>query len=174
MTKTAHAVQMVAITFDDGSVGIMSFLLDPNLPSHAALPGWDRDAGRRKATDRAIQHEIDRSAWGERTPVSWRRMDVAEVPTDRTFRNAWHDPDGKRIAVHMGRARELHRAHLRELRAPLLAELDVAYQRADEAGDTAAKATIAERKRALRDITAHPDIEKAKTPDELNAVTISA
>ena len=44
------------------------------------------------------------------------------------------------------------------------------YQRADEAGDTGAKADIAKRKQALRDVTADPAIEAARTPDELRAV----
>lgn len=165
-----HTVQHIAITMDDGSVAIMQFLLDPNLPIHAVLPGYDPETGLREATDEAIQHEIDRSSWGERTPVSWRRMEQSEYPTDRTFRNAWHDPDGKgSIAVHMPKAREIHRQRLRELRAPILEKLDVAYHKADETSDALVKTKIAAKKQQLRDVTKHPSIDAASTPDELKA-----
>ena len=160
----------MAVTFDDDSVGIMQFILDPRLPGHAELPGWDKATGRREATDEAIEHEVTRSAWGERTPVNWRRILFEDIPTDRG-RSA---PRGAMSATGSTStcptARELHRARLRELRAPLLAELDVAYQRADEVGDAAAKQKIAARKRALRDVTAHPDIDTAATPEQLMAV----
>ena len=38
------------------------------------------------------------------------------------------------------------------------------------AGDTVAKAAVAAQKRVLRDVTADPRIDAAKTPDELRAV----
>lgn len=90
------------------------------------------------------------------------------IPADRTFRDAWTDAGS--VVVDMPKARELHKDTLRRLRAPLLAALDVDYQRADELNDTAAKQDIAARKQALRDVTADPAIEAAKTPEELKAV----
>lgn len=165
---STHRVQLVAITFDDGSVGIMQFVLDPRLPDGLALPGWDPEAGQREASDEAIQHEIDKGSWAPRSPVSWRRIEAADVPQDRTYRNAWKD-EGHTIGHDMAKAREIHRAHIRRLREPMLAALDVAYQRADEAGDKAAKKRAAERKQLLRDATQHPVIEQAKTVHELKA-----
>lgn len=94
-----------------------------------------------------------------------RIADDTEVPADRTFRNAW-TPD---LTVDMAKARELHKDTLRGLRSPQLAALDVEYQRADEAGDKTAKRDIAARKQALRDVTKHPAISAATTPDELKA-----
>jgi hypothetical protein len=168
-----HKVQHIAITMDDGSVAVMQFVLDPRLPAGARLPGLDEAAGTREASDEAIQHEIDRSAFTPRTPVSWRRMDRSEYPEDRTFRDAWHDPDGKgQLAVHMPKAREIHRDRLRELRTPMLERLDIAYMYADEQGDTKAKVAIAAVKQKLRDITQHPAIEAASTPGELKAATL--
>jgi hypothetical protein len=43
------------------------------------------------------------------------------------------------------------------------------HRRADEMGDAVAKADVAVRKQALRDVTAHSVIGAAKTPDELRA-----
>lgn len=90
----------------------------------------------------------------------------ADFPPDRTFRNAWED-DGAAVKVNMPKARDIHRDKLRQLRAPKLAAEDTAFMRALEANDTAEAARIAQRKQALRDITADPRINAAKTPDEL-------
>ena len=55
---------------------------------------------------------------------------------------------------------------------PKLAALDVEYQRADEDNDNQKKQQIRARKQALRDITIHPGIEAAQTPDDLLAVVL--
>lgn len=95
-------------------------------------------------------------------------VEASAIPTDRTFRNAWEDNGG--VKVNMNRARELHKAKLREIRAPKLLALDVEYMRADESGDAAKKAGISAKKQALRDVTADPEIEAAQTPEELKVV----
>jgi hypothetical protein len=95
-----------------------------------------------------------------------RIIDKSEVPSDRTFRNAWKAD----LTVDMPKAREIHRERLRRMRAPLLAALDVEYDKADERGDLLAKQEIAAKKQALRDVTADPAIEAARTPAELKAV----
>ena len=93
-------------------------------------------------------------------------VDRDSIPDDRHFRDAWEHQSGE-ISTNMDKARVIHKGHLRERRAPLLAALDLEYLRADEAGDAAKKADIAARKQALRDITKHPDIAAASTPEEL-------
>ncbi len=80
----------------------------------------------------------------------------------REFREAWEIG-----GVNMPKAREMKRHSFRRKRAPLLEALDIAYQLADERGDTAEKQRIAAEKQALRDVPAHPGIEAAKTPKEL-------
>jgi len=97
------------------------------------------------------------------------------IPSDRTYRNAW-EPDhaNGRVIHNMSKCREIHREHLRRARTPLMAALDVEYQRADEdtnsARKTAEKARIAAQKQALRDVTADPAIDAASTPEELKQV----
>lgn len=59
---------------------------------------------------------------------------------------------------------------MRAARAPKLAALDIAYQRADEAGDDAEKARITALKQALRDVTSDPAIEAATTTEILKSV----
>ena len=94
-----------------------------------------------------------------------RIVDVADLPKDRTFRNAWRAD----LTVDMPKAREIHRDRLRAMRAPLLQALDVEYQKADERGDPTEKQRIAAKKQGLRDATADPTIEAARTPEELKA-----
>lgn len=103
--------------------------------------------------------------------VSWRivpHADVLTLAADRSFRDALAD-SGTALHHDMTKARALHRQRMRQHRAHKLTVLDVAYQQADEAGDSGAKQAIAARKQALRDLTAHPAIEQAQTVAELKA-----
>ena len=96
-----------------------------------------------------------------------------DLPSGREFREAWVVAGKKKraaVKVDMPRAREVWRDKIREVRAPLLADLDVDYQRADELGDARAKATVAQQKQALRDATGDPAIEAAKTPEVLKTI----
>lgn len=124
----------------------------------------------------SILHLLSPNAVADEEVAKWRTtnpgylahrpIDGSAIPADRTFRNAWkHD-----LTVDMPKARDLWRDRMRVVRASKLAELDVAYQRADEAGDNAAKASITQRKQALRDVTNDPAIEAATTPEQLKAV----
>ena len=97
-------------------------------------------------------------------PDDWIRVadtDPADLPADRTFRNAWTH-DGK-ISVDMTKAQEVVREHLRAAREPKLAALDVEFLRAAETQDAAKLNAITAKKQALRDITADPSITNAKT-----------
>lgn len=148
---------LVAITRTDGGVSIMRIVeakLEHNGLSAVELA--DIEISKWSAVDRAEVVRI---------------YDIreADVPADRTYRNAWTH-DGKSITHDMVKARNLHREILRRNRAPKLAALDIEYQRADENGDTARKRTIALQKQALRDVTNDPRIDLATTLDELKAI----
>jgi hypothetical protein len=75
------------------------------------------------------------------------------------------------IIVNVNKAKEITKDRLRVERAPLLAGLDVAYQRADESGDAEKKAEVVAEKQRLRDITQLAD--QAQTLDELKALKVS-
>lgn len=81
--------------------------------------------------------------------VPYRIVNGDEVPSDRTFRNAWYDENG--IKVDMQKAVEITKDRLRAERAPLLAIQDTLFQRAQETG-AATVAIVAEKVR-LRDVT---------------------
>ena len=71
------------------------------------------------------------------------------------------------IQINMAKAKELHKGNIREARTPLLAALDVEFQRALESGvDTS---SIVAKKQALRDAPAAAGISTATTTDELVA-----
>lgn len=142
--------EVVAITFADGSLGVMQFFGAPD----------------------AIQAEIDRSAYPS-PPVSWRRITDAEyraMGQHRDFRAAWKDDGG--LTVDMAKARDVTRNRLRKERGPMLDELDVDFLRAVEGGEADKQRAIAAEKVRLRDITRHPAIEAAKSLDDLRKVSI--
>jgi len=123
-----------------------------------------------------VDSELAKWSFDQRNAVvSWRKIPPAGIPADRTFRDAWCDATpAAQVDIDMVRAREIHRNHLRALRAPKMAALDIDYQRADETGDVARKRDVAQRKQAMRDATDDPAIEAAQTPEELKAVIPAA
>ena len=95
--------------------------------------------------------------------VSYRIVNDDEVPSDRTFRNAWSDNNG--IKVDMPKAKDMTKARLRAERIPLFEAQDVAFQRALEAG-TSTALIIAEKNR-LRDLPKM--VDAMSTLDELKS-----
>ena len=73
------------------------------------------------------------------------------------------------FGIDMAKAREIHKTNIRNARTPKLAELDIEYQRADEANDSSKKSEIAAKKQALRDAPADSGIAAASDADALKA-----
>ena len=71
------------------------------------------------------------------------------------------------FGINMAKAREIHKAKIREARTPKLSELDIEFQKAQETG--ADTSSIVSKKQALRDAPAATSIESASTGDELKA-----
>tara|TARA_B100000424_G_scaffold97053_1_gene72887 strand:- start:942 stop:1412 length:471 start_codon:yes stop_codon:yes gene_type:complete len=93
------------------------------------------------------------------------------IPTDRSFRNSWVGvgigTTGGTITEDMTKAKELHKAKIREARADKFTALDIEYQRATEtSADTSA---IVTKKQALRDAPAASGIATASNTTELKA-----
>ena len=93
---------------------------------------------------------------------------VSSKPSDRHFRNAWAI-SGKVIAEDMTKAKEIFKAKIREVRAPLLEAEDVVYMKALEASDSSAQTTSVNKKKALRDAPAASAITNADTITKLKA-----
>ena len=94
------------------------------------------------------------------------------IPTDRSFRNSWigvgiGSTSGATITEDIAKAKELHKAKIREARVDKFAALDVQYQIATEtSADTSA---IVAKKQALRDAPAASGIATAANTTELKA-----
>ena len=67
----------------------------------------------------------------------------------------------------MAKARELHKTRIRDARGSKLQELDVEYQKAQEAGSDTS--TIVSKKQALRDAPADSAIASASDTDALKS-----
>lgn len=167
----------VAISCEDGSVAVMTFMTRGRGP---APFGAVEEADRGKKTGWWVRDPSQENIFAEilrafapspTKPAGFRVVEDAQVPQDRVYRDAWID-DGQSIVHDMPKARELHRGLLRHARSPLLAALDVEGMRADESGNARRRAEVIAEKQRLRDITDHPDIEAAKSIDELRAVRL--
>lgn len=156
-------VQVIALTFANGSVGIMRFV------THDPRAGW-----RREASDENIFREIAKleqtMAGGpdaHRVPVeSYRRITEADIPRDRTFRDALVDIDS---AYDMVKARAIQLRRVREARVPKLEQLDREWMKATGQGDTAEVRRIEVARQALRDLPAALDVDTARDVTELKA-----
>lgn len=164
-------LQAIVVERHDGGVTVRRIPIAASEDAYdsrtAANMGFTLTEGvwRRELTDDMIVADLAKAGIGW---LSWHRAEEADIPSDRAFREAWK-LDGPAIVHDMDRARAIHRGRMRAARAPLLAALDIGYQRADERGDAAAKADVVARKQALRDVTADPAIAAAEAPDELKA-----
>lgn len=155
--KTRQMIEQIkiAVTLQDDTLVIMSIVIN------------DGNGYKMFPSDYNIEKEITRQFEFK----TWRKIQEEEIIQDRSFRSAWRD-NGERVHVHMPAAREIHRNRLRYARAEKLISLDAEYLKADEAGDMTAKAEVSKRKQKLRDITKHPGIEEAQTPEDLIKIWI--
>jgi len=100
-------------------------------------------------------------------------VDTSTLPEDWVFRDAWKH-NGKKIEEDLEKSKEIWKKLLVKQTLPLLAKLDVAYQRADEIPDPVlkqeAKLEVIEKKQELRNVVLLPEIASAQTIEELKAV----
>jgi hypothetical protein len=127
---------------------------------------WTRDASREEVNREILkmQHTLPAAIKG------WRYLDLIEVPTDRTYRNAWQHKDGK-IGHDIVKAREIHLTRLRKEREPLLVELDGQWMRATGQKKQKEADEIEAKRQQLRDLPV-AEIEAAATVEELKQVKL--
>lgn len=164
----------VSITRATGEVAIMTFVTVGKgniLPRGAEWVDKSAATWMREPSAANINDEIVRSAFltVEGPIQGWRIVQEAEVPTDRTYRNALRDRAGK-LEHDMPAARELHREMIRHARARKFIELDGEWMRAQGQGQVIEAATIEGTRQALRDAPEDSAIEAVQTTDELKAL----
>lgn len=151
----------------DGSVAITH--LSPEFIKLAAEKGLSEAE--------AIDHHINelKSRGGIKDDDEVVGKNEIQLPADREFRGAWrwltNDP---KVDICPHTACELVKNKLRAERAPELAKLDVAFQRALEEGNAEKQAEVAAKKQQLRDVTnavpAVPEGMVAADDDFLNSL----
>ena len=111
--------------------------------------------------------EIEQRAWDAlpKDAINPVFVDESVILEDRTFRDSW-EHGGNSIIVNIEKAKSLTKNRLRSERIPLLAEQDVAFQRALETGANTAE--IVKEKQRLRDIT--KKVDAITSLDELKAL----
>lgn len=111
-------VVYIAINQAGGGVAIMAFIVTEYRPTsdEEKEEFGDRVVSRHTdPTPENINKEIAKSSFGwlpEEMPVSWKIIPFSDIPTDRTFRNAWKH-NGNAFETDMPKAREIARQHFR-------------------------------------------------------------
>ena len=93
-------------------------------------------------------------------------VDVSELSSDRTFRNAWVLDN--EITVDILKAKVITKNKLREQRKPLLEAQDILFMQAQESGSDTSD--IVTEKQRLRDIT--NQVDSMTTVEELKGATV--
>ena len=82
-------------------------------------------------------------------------ISIDDLP-DAYFRSAWLYDNNYGITIDIDFAKEIQRNKWREARTNKFPELDLAFMRAIETGDTNKQSEIVSKKQALRDVTLLP------------------
>tara|TARA_R110000868_G_scaffold161317_1_gene391501 strand:+ start:8833 stop:9294 length:462 start_codon:yes stop_codon:yes gene_type:complete len=141
----------IAYTQEDGSVAIVM-----PTPEFCACPDSDVYKLAQKSMPLGTHFEV---------------LDVADIPTDRYFRNAWRlgAPLSKSIDIDRPHAERIHLDCLRKVRNQKLEELDLPFQFALESKDIMMQNNIASKKQALRDMPQNCNMDLLDTTDKIKA-----
>lgn len=93
-------------------------------------------------------------------------VDVADIPVDRTFRNAWTHGAGKKVAIDLEGARSITHDRRRTKRTAEFAPLDVEATIPAKAAEAEAKRQVIRDRHASIQI----GIDDATTPEQLKAI----
>ena len=99
-------------------------------------------------------------------------VDAADIPEDRTYREAWTQKDNG-LDVDLDKAKNIQIDRWRVDRKPLLEALDAEYMKALESNDKAKQIEIVSKKQSLRDLP-EVDLSHIVTVEELRAFTPEA
>lgn len=134
-------VVFIAFTRQDGGLTIMQFFtLVRRSPSD---PGM-----RREASDENILKEFARS---NQQPVSWRRIELKDIPTHRIFREAWVDT-GTKVDHHIPKVKNITLERHRRQRNTKLEQLDREWTKATGQNRKQDAVIIEAQRQELRDM----------------------
>ena len=137
-------MKRIIFTNEDGSIGVI-------VPTKEGLAKFGIDGLAKKDVPEG---------------KAFRIVDEEEIPSDRTFRNAWETDAEVAVKVNIPKAKGITKDRLRAERDVLLKDLDTQFIRAQESkADTTA--IVAEKQR-LRDIT--DEVHKLETVEDLKTI----
>ena len=148
-------MKKIIYTRPDGGLDVVH----PVVNTHPVREDITEDEALQRAWDRLPAYAID--------PII---VEESAIPTDRSLRNAWKHIGNGVVKQDLIKARELTKERLRRERAPLLAQLDIDYMRADELNDTAEKRKLATKKQQLRNVT--DNVNTINSIDELRLLVV--
>jgi len=175
--------ERIALELSDGSLAIMSFVTlgrGPVVPPGGFQISEKKGLWMREPRPEIIELELAKAFPGVArdgsplpTVVSWFIIDAKQIPTDRTYRNAWVGTNGKDGITHdMPKAREYHRTLLRHERGDKLAALDAKWMRATGRGNKAEQDAVEAERQKWRDAPADPRIDAAQSVEELKQIKV--
>jgi len=174
---------LVAIRLDNDTLAIMEFRVigrSPTLPFGADWVSAQNEKWYREPNEDNIAAEVRKTfpavtAHGDPLPqpASWFIVLAGQIPTDRTYRNAWVAANGMDGITHdMPKAREYHRTLLRHERGDKLAALDGEWMRATGRGNKAEQDAVEAERQKWRDAPADPRIDAAQSVEELKQIKV--
>lgn len=162
----------IAVTLDDGTVAIMSFVTrsaSPTLPYGAVWEDQTLGLWTRPANDANVFAEMTKAfATRLAKPVSYVVVEEQSIPVDRTYRNALRHT-GSEFAYDLEHAKGLHLALLRQARVGALEQLDREWMKAAGQKDQATADAVEAQRQVLRDLPQSVEIKAATTINELKA-----
>ena len=149
-------MRKIVFTRPDGGVSV----IHPNLNTHGEPEGFTEADAEQRAWDKLPANALN---------PRW--VNESDVPTDRTFRDAWTDTTSE-LDIDMAKARQIHLDRIRIKRNAELSKLDVQATKAQDIGDAEALTQIRVRKQELRDLptTLAPSLASAVSVDALKAI----
>jgi hypothetical protein len=171
----------VAVTMDDGSTVVMSFMLRGSSPTLPYGARWEDGQGKtgiwlRDPTDENLFAElskacplVDQLGIPKPQPVRYKVVGWSDVPKDRTYRDALRHTD-QGFHHDLAQAKMLHLDKIRRARTARLGELDKDWMRAVGQGNKQEADTIEAQRQALRDVPETVNMDGATTIDELKAL----
>lgn len=181
MKHTLHDQVPVAVTMDDGSTAVLSFLIRGSSPTLPHGARWEDGSGKsgiwlRDPTDENLFAElskacplVDQLGVPKPQPVRFTVVGWDTIPTDRTYRNALRHTD-QGFHHDLAQAKELHLDKIRRARTAQLGELDKEWMRATGQGKKQEADAIEAQRQALRDAPSTTPVEMATTIEELTAL----
>lgn len=98
----------------------------------------------------------------------WREIQLGDIPTDRTFRDAWVDQGSGAIDHDMDKAKVIQQARIERAKAGKMSDLAAQWNVESAKGNTAQANAIRSQIATVEAATV--DVSKASTPEALKAL----